>query len=154
VAAAGADAMSSRLAPRSIFVGMSSSISRPPTSWDIAEISGDPDISIAGAANRDESSGTCASGSQSDMPSRQANESAFTYPAESSCSISAAETERWSPSPTLTVQKSSAEAPATAAPPSPSLPDATIEAPHFLHLILTVLPRTFSSAIVYFAAQA
>jgi hypothetical protein len=30
----------------------------------------------------------------------------------------------------------------------------TIEAPHFLQRILTTFPRTYSSAIVYFAAQA
>ena len=29
----------------------------------------------------------------------------------------------------------------------------TIVAPHFLHLILMTFPTTFSSAIVYFAAQ-
>ena len=34
-----------------------------------------------------------------------------------------------------------------------SEPLTTMVAPHFLHLILTVLPTTFSSAIVYFAWQ-
>ncbi len=34
-----------------------------------------------------------------------------------------------------------------------SLPLITIVAPHFLQRILTIFPRTFSSAIVYFALQ-
>src|ERR1700679_2214718 len=46
-----------------------------------------------------------------------------------------------------------AAGPAMAPAGAPSEPLTTMVAPHFLHLILTVLPATFSSAIVYFAWQ-
>ena len=92
---------------------------------------------------------------QSAIPSFQQKVSSLTVPAPYASTISAEVSVRWSPSPTFTVQVSAALAAAPDAaglpPDAPSCPLTTIVEPHFLHLILTTLPRTFSSAIVYLA---
>jgi hypothetical protein len=79
-------------------------------------------------------------------------------PALYASTISATLSVRWSPSATLTMYESPAGAAALAeASAEPPVVDTTpallttMVAPQRLHLILAVLPWTFSSATVYFA---
>src|SRR5258706_10635242 len=98
------------------------------------------------------------SGSQSFIPSRQQYVSSVTTPDWYADTISSGAIVRWSPSSTLTVHGSSdspwrgsAYARGCSGAAGEPLPFTTIVAEHFLQRILTILPRTFSSAIVYLA---